>query len=179
MLLSLARPEFLLVLAIVLVAGCVTLAVVLAAHAPAVSVAVVGLVIGGVAGFVVEAADGPKFVPQTVAMWASAGFGVGGLLGLLVTRGSPPTRSIRRVAIWTLAAAPFAGAALTFGLQFACPLYVTGRQSSYCNFGGDDLLGGWVSGVVFLFLLSAVWLAIVLWISSWQAEGWPYERRKR
>ena len=170
MLLSLARPEFLLVLAVVLVAGCVTLAVALAAHAPAVPVAVAGLVIGGVAGFVVEAADGPKFVPPTVALWASAGFGVGGLLGLLMTRGSPPSRSIRRVAFWTVVLAPFAGAALTFGLQFACPLYVTGKQSSYCNFGGGDLLGGWVSEVVFLFMACALWLVVLLYAATWQAE---------
>ena len=56
---------------------------------------------------------------------------------------------------------------------------MNGKHSSYCNFGGDDLLGGWVSGVVFLFLLSVAWLAVVLWISSWQAEGWPGEGRKR
>ena len=55
---------------------------------------------------------------------------------------------------------------------------MNGKHSSYCNFGGDDLLGGWVSGVVFLFLLSAVWLAVVLWISSWQAD-WPGEGRER
>ena len=73
----------------------------------------------------------------------------------------------------TLTTAPFVGAGLTFALQTACPLYVMGKQSSYCNFMGVDVLGGWVSGVVFLFVIGAVWLAIVLWISSWQAEGWP------
>jgi hypothetical protein len=58
-------------------------------------------------------------------------------------------------------------------------LYVTGRSSSYCNFGGSDLLGGWVSGVVFLFIACAAWLAVVLGISSWQAAGWPGEEPKR
>jgi hypothetical protein len=43
---------------------------------------------------------------------------------------------------------------------------------------GVDVLGGWVAGVVFLFMVGAVWLALVLWISSWQAEGWPGQEPK-
>jgi hypothetical protein len=31
---------------------------------------------------------------------------------------------------------------------------------------------------VFLFLVSAASLAVVLWISAWQAEGWPGENAK-
>ena len=173
------RTEILLLLVVMLAVACVVLASVFASHSPAASVALLALIAGGVAGFVVEAADGPKDVPATVATVASAGLGIGGLIGLLATRGYPPARSARRAAKWTLAAAPVSGAALTFALQAACPLYVNGKHSSYCNFGGDDLLGGWVSGVVFLFLLSVAWLAVVLWISSWQAEGWPGEGRKR
>ena len=136
------------------------------------------LLVGGVAGFAAAAADGPKFVPEAVALWASVGVGLGGLFGLLATRGTAPPRPIRRAALWTLGTAPFAGAALTFALQAACPLYVRGKKSSYCNFGDGDLLGAWVSEVVFLFMAAAVWLAIVLWISSWQAEGWPGEEPK-
>lgn len=178
MLLALMRTEILFILVVVLAVGCVVLASIFASHSPAASVALLALIAGGVAGFVVEAADGPKGVPATVATVASAGLGIGGLIGLFATRGHPPARSARRAAIWTLAAAPFAGAALTFALQAACPLYVSGKKSSYCNYEGVDVLGAWVSGVVFLFLLSAAWLALVLWISSWQAEGWPYQRRK-
>jgi hypothetical protein len=48
-----------------------------------------------------------------------------------------------------------------------------GKKSSYCSYMGVDVLGGWHCGVVFLFLVSAASLAVVLWISAWQAEGWP------
>jgi hypothetical protein len=54
-----------------------------------------------------------------------------------------------------------------------------GKKSSYCNYMGVDVLGGRLSGVVFLFLVSAASLAVVLWISAWQAEGWPGENAKR
>jgi hypothetical protein len=165
-------------LVVALTVGCVILAALFAVHAPAASVALLGLIAGGVAGFVVEAADGPKGVPWTVAVWASGGLAIGGLIGLFAARGRPPARSSRRAAIWTLATAPFVGAGLTFALQTACPLYVMGKQSSYCNFMGVDVLGGWVAGVVFLFMIGAVWLALVLWISSWQAEGWPGQEPK-
>jgi hypothetical protein len=170
MLLAVVRTEILLILVIVLTVGSVVLAAVFAAHAPAASVALAGLLIGGVAGFVVEAADGPKGVPMTVALWASAGLGISGLVGLIATRGSPPSKPTRRAAFWTLALAPFAGAALTFILQFACPLYATGKHSSYCNYGGDDLFGAWVSAIVFLFMACALWLAVLLYAATWQAE---------
>jgi hypothetical protein len=168
--LATVHTEILLVLVVVFLVTCVGLASAFASHAPAASIALVGLLVGGVAGFAVTAADGPKFVPEGVALWASAGLALGGLLGLLATRGSPPARPIRRAAIWTLALAPFAGAALTASLQLACPLYATGKESSYCNFGGGDLMGGWVSEVVFLFMVSTLWLAILLFAATWQAE---------
>ena len=161
------------VIAALLIVGCVILAFAFASHAPAASVALLGLIAGGVAGYVVEAADGPRGVPLTVAAWASAGLGVGGLIGMFAARGRPPARSARRAAIGTLAAAPFAGAALTFALQEACPLYVMGKKSSYCNYEGVDVLGGWVSGVVFLFMAGTVWLAITLYVSSLQAGQTP------
>jgi hypothetical protein len=170
MFVAVVRTEILLVVAVVLAVGSVVLATVFAAHAPAASVALSGLVGGGIAGFAVEAVDGPKDVPVTVAVWASAGLGIGGLAGLIATRGSPPSRPTRRAAFWTLALAPFAGAALTFTLQFACPLYVNGKDSSYCNYGGNDLLGFWVTEVVFLFMACAVWLAVLLYAATWQAE---------
>ena len=52
--------------------GSVVLAAVFASHAPAASVALAGLLGGGIAGFLVKAADGPKDVPVAVAMSASA-----------------------------------------------------------------------------------------------------------
>jgi hypothetical protein len=161
--------EVLAALVVVLCAVGVFLASVFATHAPAASLALMGLIAGGAAGFAVEAADGPKGVPATVAVWASAGLGLGGLIGLVAARGRPPARSARRAAIWTLAVAPFAGVALTLTLWTACPLYVMGKKSSYCNYEGVDVLGAWVSEVVFLFMAGAVWLAMVLFVSAWQA----------
>jgi hypothetical protein len=179
MLLSGANTPLLLAFGLVLGIGCLVLARVFASYAPAASVALVGLIAGGVAGFVVEAVDGPAGVPAAVAVWASAGLGIGGLIGLFVARGRGSARSARRAALWTVAVAPFAAAALTFALQAACPLYVSGKESSYCNYRQVDVLGAWVAGVVFLFLVCAAWLAAVLGISSWQAGGWPGEDPKR
>jgi hypothetical protein len=179
MVLALARPQVLAALVVLLSVALVVLACMFASYAPAASVALFCLIAGGVVGFVVESADGPAGVPWAVAVYASAGFGIGGLTGLFVARGRGSARSARRAAIWTVAAAPFAGALLTVALQVACPLYVTGKKSSYCNYQQVDVLGAWVTGVVFLFLLCTVWLAAVLGISSWQAAGWPGEEPKR
>jgi hypothetical protein len=174
---SLVHPGALAAIVIVLSAVCLGLAVVVRTTAPAVSLALMGLLAGGIAGFLAENADGPKSVPMTVAASAAAGVGIVGLVGLIAARGRPPARGTRRAALLVLLATPFAGAALTFALQAACPLYVNGRRSGYCNFMQDDLLGGWVSGVVFLFVAAELWLALMLFIASVQATDRAEGRR--
>ena len=133
MLLPIVRTELLLILVVVLTVGSVILAAVFAAHAPAASVALAGLLIGGVVGFVVEAAHGPKDVPMTVALWASAGIGIGALVGLIATRGSPPSKPTRHVAFWTVALSPFAGAALTFSKTYFAEEYRSDGMRVKCE----------------------------------------------
>jgi hypothetical protein len=72
--------------------------------------------------------------------------------------------------VCVLLIAPFAAGVLTVFLQTACPLYVTGKHTGFCNYQGEDLLGGWVSGVIVAFLCDAVFLAIVLGVSARQAR---------
>jgi hypothetical protein len=83
-----------------------------------------------------------------------------------------PSRSLRHAAWLVLLATPFAAAALTFLLQGACPLYISGKGSGFCNFQGADLLGGWVSGVIVAFLVDAVFVAVSLFVCSWKAMLW-------
>jgi hypothetical protein len=137
-------------------------------RAPAVSLALLGGLAGGGVGFRWAAADGPKEVPFDTAVPATVALVVLGLVGLVLTRGRPPARALRRSALWVLVATPLAGAALTFALQGACPLYVT-RHAGYC-FYSADVLGGWVTGVVFLFVVDLLFVAGILYLSSVQAE---------
>jgi hypothetical protein len=66
--------------------------------------------------------------------------------------------------------APFAAAALTLLLQVACPLYVSGKSSGFCNYQRVDLLGGWVSGVIVAFVADAIFVAGLLLVCAWQAQ---------
>lgn len=152
-------------------AACVAIAVIFPRRAPAVSVALFGSLVGAVAGFLVGNADGPKDVPGYTAVGASAGLVANGLMGLLVAPGAPPARALRRAAVIALVAAPFAAGALTLLLQSACPLYVSGRDSGFCNYGGVDVPGGWVSGVVVAFLFDALFLTGLFLMSAWQARS--------
>ena len=67
-----------------------------------------------------------------------------------------------------LVIAPCAAGALTLLLQRACPLYVSGKDSGFCNYQGADLLGGWVSGVIVAFLVDAAFVSALLFVSAWQ-----------
>ena len=59
---------------------------------------------------------------------------------------------------------------LTVLLQVACPLYVTGRRSGFCNYQEADLLGGWLSGVIVAFLLDAWFVTGLLLVAARQAR---------
>jgi hypothetical protein len=45
-----------------------------------------------------------------------------------------------------------------------------GPGSEYCNYGDLDLLGGWVTGVVTVFILDAAIVAGLLLMSAMEAE---------
>lgn len=138
--------------------------------APAVSLALFGSLLGAVAGFLVGNADGPAEVPAHTAVGASVGLVSNGVIGLLTTSARPPSGSLRRAALLVLIAAPFAAGALTLLAQFACPLYVSGKGSGFCNYQGIDLMGGWVSGVIVAFLFDAAFVAGLLLLSARQAR---------
>jgi hypothetical protein len=150
--------------------ACLGLGAVFLRRAPAVSLALGGSVLGAVAGFLVGNADGPAEVPAYTAVGASLGLFLLGVAGLLTTSPGGLSRSLRRAAVLVLLVMPFAAAALTVLLQVSCPLYISGKGSGFCNYQGGDVLGGWVSGVVVAFLVDAVFVAALLFISAWQAD---------
>jgi hypothetical protein len=150
-------------IAIVVVAASLAGALLLVSRAPAVSLALVGAVAGGLCGLYFSSSHGPKGVPADVAVWATCGLVALGLIGLLVTpRG--PARFLRRAAVGVVLTAPLAAASLAAALLYACPLYVT-DHAGFC-FHEFDVLGGWVSGVVVLFVLDAAALTVLLLVSA-------------
>jgi hypothetical protein len=150
-------------------AACIGLAWIFIRSAPAVSVSLMGSIVGAFGGFLVGNSDGPAEVPAYTAVGASVGLFVLGILALPITPSRGPSRSLRHAAWLVLLVAPFAAAALTFLLQAACPLYISGKGSGFCNYQGADLLGGWVSGVIVAFLVDAVFVAGLLFVSGWKA----------
>ena len=152
-------------------------------RAPAVALALIGSVLGGVAGFLLGNADGPAEAPAYAASGATIGAFAIGIASMLVTRGRPPSAALRRAAAVVAAIAPIATFALIRLIQIACPLYVTGRASGYCDYGEQDLLGGWASGVVAVFALDAILIVGLLLAALRQAvraedaeDDW-FERR--
>ena len=150
-------------IAIVLVAASLAGALFLLSRAPAASLALVGGVAGGLCGFYFSSRHDPRSVPADVAVWATCGLVALGLIGLLVTpRGQ--ARFLRRAAAGVILIAPLAAASLAAVLVQACPLYVT-DHARFC-FHEIDVLGGWISQVVVLFILDAAALAILLLVSA-------------
>lgn len=155
--------RMLLGIAIVLVAASLAGALLLVTRAPAVSLGLVGGVAGGLCGLYFSSRHDPKGVPADVAVWATCGLVALGLIGLLVTpRG--PAGFLRRTAVGVAFIAPLAAASLAAVLVQACPLYVT-DHAGFC-FHEIDVLGGWISQVVVLFVVDAAVLAVLLLVSA-------------
>lgn len=140
-------------------------------QAPAITLGMSGAVLGAMAGFLIANADGPAEVPAYAAVGASIGLAAIGLVGLVVAPARGASRALRRLGLTAILATPFAAATLTLLLQQACPLYVSGARSGYCNFEHVDLMGGWVSGVIVAFVVDALFVAGLLFVSSAQAAG--------
>jgi hypothetical protein len=154
--------------AVVLVAASLAGAKLLVSRAPAVSIALLGGVAGGLSGFYFSSRHDPKGVPADVAIWATCGLVALGLIGLLATpRG--PARLLRRLAAAVVLMAPFATASLAVVLVEACPLYVT-DHAGFC-FHEIDVLGGWISQVVVLFILDVAALAVLLFVSAKEVDS--------
>lgn len=151
-------------------AACVAIATVYRRSGPAASLAISGSLIGAVAGFLVGNADGPAGVPAYTAVGASVGLIATGLVAVRVAPAPSPTSALRKASFVALIAAPFAAGTLALLLQSACPLYSSGKRSGFCNFQGQDLLGGWVSGVVVAFLFDAAVVSMVFFVSARRAE---------
>jgi hypothetical protein len=160
--------RMLLGVALVLVAASLTGTALLSSRAPAVSLALVGGVAGGLFGFYFSSRHDPKGVPADVAVSATCGLVALGLVGLLVTP-LGAARFLRRTAACVILIAPLAAAGLTAVLLKACPLYVTDR-AGFC-FHEIDVLGGWISEVVALFVLDAAVLAVLLLVSAKEVPG--------
>jgi hypothetical protein len=139
-------------------------------RAPAVSLALFGSVLGAITGFLVGNANGPAEVPAYTAVGASVGLFANGGLGMLATTARPPSEPLRRAAWVMLIAGPLAAGVLTILLQVACPLYVTGRRTGFCNYQQVDVLGGWLSGVIVAFLVDTWFVASLLLLAAWQAR---------
>src|SRR5262245_63075952 len=122
------------------------------------------------AGFIVGNADGPAEAPAYTAVGASIGLIANGLLGALATTARPPSQPLRRAAWTILLAGPVVAFVLTTLLQIACPLYVTGRRTGFCNYQEVDQLGGWVCGVIVAFVVDAWFVAGLLLLAAWQAR---------
>jgi hypothetical protein len=150
--------------------ACLGLAAVFPRRAPAMSLALGGSVLGAVAGFLVGNADGPAGVPASTAVGASLGLFLLGVAGLLTTSPRAPSRSLRLAALLVLLVMPLGAAALTILLQVSCPLYISGKGSGFCNFRGTDVLGGWVTNVIAAFVVDALFVAVLLLVSAWQAD---------
>ena len=150
--------------------ACAVVGVVYLPRAPAVSLAVFGSVLGAVAGYLIENADGPAEVPAYTAVGASIGLVANGVLGMLATTARPPSAPLRRAGWVTLIGTPIAAFILTMLLQDACPLYVSGRRAGFCDYQQIDQLGGWVTGVIVAFLFDAWFVAGLLFVSAWQAR---------
>ncbi len=144
---------------------------------PAVTVALLSGLVGAVAAYQVVAADGPEGVPAEVAWWFSVGLVAGAIYGAAATRrrgrGSWPMRGW---AVAVLLLAPLACVALTLVLQEACPLYV---QEGICDFGGADVLGGWIAGVVVFFAVDLLVIAMLLWFAPGPSRGGQGEGNSR
>lgn len=167
---SVAHPSLLVPIFGVWAVTSVAVGAVFLRRAPALSLALFGSLIGAVAGFLVGNADGPAEVPAYTVVGASVGLVSNGVMGMLTTSARPPSRLLRRAALLVLIAIPFTAAALTVLVLLACPLYVSGKGSGFCNYQGIDLMGGWVSGVIVAFLFDGVFVAGLLLLSARQAR---------
>jgi hypothetical protein len=165
-----AHPSLLVAIFSVWAVASVATGAVLLRRAPAMSLALFGSLLGAIAGFLVGNADGSAEVPAYTAVGASVGLVSNGVMGMLTTSARPPSRPLRRAALVVLIAAPLAAGALTLLVLLACPLYVSGKGSGFCNYQGIDLMGGWVSGVIVAFLFDAAFIAGLLLLSARQAR---------
>jgi hypothetical protein len=161
-----AHPSLLVLISGVWMLTCVVLGVASVRHAPAVSFALFGSVLGAFVGFLIGNGDGPAEVPAYTAVGASIGLASCGVIGLFTTSARPPSRPLHRAGVLVVVAAPLAAVVLTFLLRGACPLYVRGADAGFCTYQDVDVLGGWLSGVIVVFLFDAVFVAGLLLISA-------------
>ena len=127
------------------------------------SLALFGAVAGGVVGYIVDVEPALRGLPAHVMLWASGGLVLFGTVGLLF-RGGGPAEAIRVAAIWVLLVGIIAAGAIAWLLLQACPLYIT-RGAGVCYYK-NDVLGGWISEVVFYFAFDVIVVAGLLPLSS-------------
>jgi hypothetical protein len=166
-----AHPEGLVVIYFVWATACLTAAFVLRRRAPLLSIGLFGSILGSAVTLLLGSIGRPAGVPPVVAFYATLGLVAGASVASI--RGLSPTgpvRTLTRMAAFVGVLTIPLSAVLTLGLQAACPLYVGGRASGWCNYQGGDVLGGWVTGVVALFVFDAVVVVALLLISASHAR---------
>ena len=168
---TVAHPAWLSVLFGVWVGGFAVLTVHWGRRAPAASLAAVGAILGAIGGVAAGNVDGPAGVPAAAAVGATLGVIANGVAGAVLTRPTRPAVALRRWGTWWLVGTPIATAVFTFALRSACPLYVAGRGTTFCNYRADDLLGGWSSGVIFLFAVDLIVVGVLLLVSARQRDS--------
>jgi hypothetical protein len=152
----------------VLLVGASVAGVLLVRRSPCAALALFGFVCAGIIGFNVSSAvQGRRDVPFDVAAYASIGLYVGGTFGLL-WRGRGPASLLRALATAVLLLGLSAAAILAIVLVYACPPYITER-AGYC-YHNNDLLGGWITLVVALFVIDVLVLSGLLAIDAWRVR---------
>jgi hypothetical protein len=133
--------------------------------APAASLGLLGTIPGGVGGFNAGASDGPAFAPAAAIVGATMGVLILGCVGIVVTDSRASRSARRRAALAVLIGGILTAAVLPYLLVTACPLYVT---RGHCSYQGADLLGGWVTPFVMVYLFDVMTLTgLVLASPSW------------
>jgi hypothetical protein len=87
-----------------------------------------------------------------------------GILGLILTSSRATMPARRRAAFCVLSGGLVSAGILTVLLLTACLLYAT--HAGYCSYAGMDVLGGWVTGVVGLFVFDVLAVSTMVLVSS-------------
>jgi hypothetical protein len=140
------------------------------ARVPAVSLGLLGALVGGGATFGFVVARGRPGALAATSVGASFGLVCGGVAAFVACRARPPSRPLLRGAVIVLVAAPILAVPLALLLRFACPLYVHGTRTGICDYGTVDQLGGWLTQFVLAFLFDAAFVAALMRASGWQAR---------
>ena len=136
--------------------------------APAVAVALLSGLVGAIAAGRVSWTDGPEGIPGEVAFWFSLGLWVGATLGRDL-----PARGAWHAADGPLGRGPAAHrpARVCGAHPFPARRVPALREGGICDYMGTDVLGGWITGVVFIFAIDLLVLSVLLGFAPGPSRG--------